>query len=337
MNRTRLATVFTMALTSSFAFQASAETLSFAHGFSPAHYWTHQIIEPWMECVKETSNNEVEFDYFPGGQIVKYADSLDAMNNGLTQISTISVGYVSSQMPLNGVSMLPDMGATSSEMTTAYRKMLDDGSPLVDEFSKNRVHTLIINMLPAYQLITLDGSISSLDDLGGKVIRSSGGALTLTLNALGVAPAEMPSSELYVALQRGAVDGALSAISSIKPYNLQELVKGVSTNGVFGSFSTLLSMDLATYEGLSPELQTTFDDCGLQVERNVAQFLDKENEVLKTELADLGIEVYEFPPEMSEAMVEMLKPVADEYIERTSAQGVPSQEVYDAYRAALGK
>lgn len=317
--------------------QAHAEKLILAHGFIANHFWTTKIIEPWMACVKEGTKDAVEFDYFPGGQIVKTTDSLDAMNNGLTHVSSISIGYVSDQMPLSGISMLPNMGETSVEAAAAYRKMVEDGTMFAEELKQNEVHMLVANLFPPYQLITLGGPITKLEDLQSKVIRSSGGALTFALSALGAAPAEMPSSELYVAMQRGTVDGALSALSSVKPYNLQELVKGISTNGRFGSFATLLAIDLDTYNGLAPEVQTVLDSCGAQVEQSVNAFLDEENEQLKAEFAGLGIEVYEFPAEMDAKMVDLLAPVAQQYIDRVAARGLPAQEVYDQYKAALGQ
>lgn len=323
-----------LALTAS---AGTAESLTLAHGFNPNHYWSTQIIDPWMACVTEGTGGDYTFQNYPSGQIVKFAESIDAMHGGLTDVSTISVGYETTRLPLNGVSMLPDMGGTSVEMVGAYRHMLDENTVLKDEYTDNNVHPLIVSLLPVYQLVTRSGPITSLEGLRGKVIRSSGGALTLTVNTLGASATEMPSSDVYVAFQNGVVDGALSAISSIKPYHLKEVVKGVSTNGQFGSFATLLAMEMPTYEALPDDVQQVFDQCGLQVERDVAAYLDAENETLKEELSGMGIAVYEFPAEMQQAMLGAMAPVAEEFISRLSERGLPAQETYDAYRAALAK
>ncbi|MFV0490703.1 MAG: TRAP transporter substrate-binding protein DctP [Pseudorhodobacter sp.] len=312
-----------------------AESLMLAHGFNPNHYWSTQIIEPWMACVEVGTSGEYSFQNFPSGQIVKFAESMDAMRSGLTDVSTISVGYETTRLPLNGVSMLPDMGETSVQMVSAYRRMLDDGTILLDEFTNNDVQPLIVSLLPVYQLITRSGPITTLDGLQGKVIRSSGGALTLTVNSLGASATEMPSSDVYVAFQNGVVDVAFAAISSIKPYNLEEVVEGVSTNGQFGSFATLLAMKTEIYAALPEATRQVFDQCGLQVEKDVAIYLDAENETLKTELSDMGIEVYDFPPEMQQVMLERMAPVTEEFITRLSQRGLPAKETYDAYRAAL--
>lgn len=315
---------------------AAAEKLTFAHGFQDNHFWSSQIIKPWMACVQGRAA-DMEFDYYPGGQVVKYADSLNAMNTGLTQISTISIGYVSSEMPLNGISMLPDMGDSSVQMASAYRKMLDDKTPFFEEFTQNKVYPLIANLFPVYQLVLRSEPLKSIEDLQGKKIRSSGGALTLTVSSLDAAPVEMASSEVYVAMQNRTVDGALAALSSVKPYNLQELAKSFSTNGKFGSFATLLAIDLNTLESLPDVTQTAFKECGLEVERAVAVYLDDENETLKSEFESLGMIGFAFSDEDVAKMVAKLKPVTTDYLGRLTARGMPAQEVYNQYVSALGR
>lgn len=318
-----------------FCSEASAESMTLAHGFNPNHYWTSQIVEPWMACVTEQTAEEYTFEHFPSAQVVGFADSLEALKTGLSDVSTISIGYVTSEMPLNGISMLPDMGETSVQMVSAYRRMLDERSALYQEFTANGVYPLIVSLLPVYQLISTHAPVQSMGDFKGKVIRSSGGALTLTVNSLGAAANEMPSSDVYVGIQNGVVDGALTAISSIKPYNLQELIKSISDNGQFGSFTTLLAIRLDAYDALPDQTKSAFDTCARRVEQEVAAYLDAENEALKEEFSGMGIEVYSFPDDLQTEILDRLGPVTEEFIERLEARGLPAQATYNAYRAAL--
>lgn len=331
-------TTFTLAFASfGIASGAGAQQLTFAHGFNSNHYWYTQIVDPWMTCVQEKSDREVTFDHYPSGQIVGHNDALDAINNGLSSISPIAIGYETDKMPLNGLTMLPAMGETSVQMATAYRKMLTDRTALYDEFIQQGVHPLIVSLLPVYQLQSTGKPVESLDALSGAVIRSAGGALTLTIDALGAASAEISIPDLYIAMQNGTVDGALSAHSSIKPFSLEEQLKSISTNGEFGSFATVLVMDNDTYGGLSDSARKVINDCSAQIEIDMAKYLDADNAALEEEFAGMGITMYEFPEDMLTEMAKRIAPVTAQYVERLNQRGLPATATYEAYLEALGK
>lgn len=175
--------------------------------------------EAWMSCLKEAYDS-VSFNYLSSGQIASAKEMLDALDNGVADLSIILMGYVTSKMPLNGVSLLPDLGSRASEVTPAYSKVVREGQ-MADEFAQNGIRPLWVVVFPSYQLMSRGEPLKSEADMSGKVIRSSGGAMNLTVSSLGASAAEIPSSDLYVALERGTVDGGLSALASIKPYKLR--------------------------------------------------------------------------------------------------------------------
>lgn len=338
MNSLKLTAGIALASLSLFsASAATAQKLTVAHGFSPTHFLSTHVVEPWMQCMGDATAQGLTFDYYPSGQITAANVSLDALNNGLTQLSTVSVGYVSNKMPLNGLSMLPDMGDNSVEMLRAYRAMLEQNEAFRREHADNRIRPLVVNMLPVYQLVSKGAPIDTPEKLRGSIIRSSGGAMNLALTAVGAAPTEMPAGDLYIAIERGTVDGALSALSSIKPYSLQELLKSVSSNGKFGSFATLFAIDTGTWDKLSPEHQAAAEACGQKIETELALHQDAENESLKAEFAAMGITVYEFSDAANATIAEALTNVADEYVGRLEARKLPARATYDAYRAVLAR
>lgn len=315
----------------------AAETLTVSHGYPPNHVIAQQGITPWMECVAERTAGRIGFNYFPGGQIASVKDSLDAINGGLSQVSTVVVPYLSHKLPLNGITMLPDMGDTSTEMVSAYRELLNQGGPVSDEWDAIGVRPLVINMLPVFQMVSTVGAVDSLDAFSGVKIRSAGGLLNFTISALGAVPVEMPAGDMYVALQRGTLDAAFLALASVKPYSVDELANAVSVNGSFGGGATIIGIDNGVWERLSPEYQAAIDDCGAAVERQFAVYLDEENVALQKQFGAQGIDVYEFSNEDEAKIKSRLDSVALGYVERLSKRGLPSSEVYEQYRTILGQ
>lgn len=310
---------------------AGAETsLTVANGWAPGHVVSTEGVESWMTCVKDTDSS-IAFDYFPSGQIATTKEMLDALNNGVADLSIIPMGYVTSKMPLNGVSLLPDLGSRASEVTPAYSKAVRQGK-MAEEFTQNGIRPLWVVVFPSYQLMSRGEPMKTEADMTGKVIRSSGGAMNLTVSSLGASAAEIPSSDLYVALERGTVDGGLSALASIKPYKLNEVIKAVSTNGEFGSFSLTFAIEQSKWDALTEEQKAAMDDCGAQIEQSFAAHLDEETDQLGAEFAKDGITVYEFSPEELQKINGKLKTVSDDWVARLSERSLPAAEVLDSYR-----
>ncbi len=316
---------------------ATAETLKLATNLPVGHSIVKFGIAPWMACVKERSKGELDFNFFPGGQIATAAASLDAINKGLVDLSMIVPSVLSDKIPLTGISMLPDMGDTSVEQVKAFRKVLDAGGPLADEFAANKAKVLLTAMLPPYQLVTKGAPLQTLDQMKGKKIRVAGGIMGLTVRSVGAVPVDIPAGDAYMAIQQGTADGAVFALSSVNSYKLQEIAKSMSGNGSFGASPAIVAMDTGVWAKLSPAKQAIFNDCTTKHDLELNQAMDQENEDLKKQFAAAGVTIYNFSPPVLAELRKRMEPVNKEYVTRIGARGVKSQEVYDAYRKALGK
>lgn len=314
-----------------------AQSLVFAHGFQPAHVVFANGIEPWMACVQDREDGSVTFQHFPGGQITTHPAAVDALNSGITQVSAVIISYVSEKMPVNGIALLPDMGDTAVEMVTAYRKVLDAEGPMLAEYHENRLQPIFVNLLPPYQFLSAVGPIDSVEKFRQLKTSIGGGSQTMMAESLGTSPVYITAADMYVAMQRRTVDGTFLTLASAKPYSLTEVMNAVSSNGSFGSGASVISMDKATYDDLTPESRQILDDCGREAEMALAEFVDGQNEELKAEIAGMGIEVYEFPPEALAEFSDLMGGVADQYVARIEELGRPGQQALDEYRAALGR
>jgi TRAP-type transport system periplasmic protein len=159
--------------------------------------------------------------------------------------------------------------------------------------------------------------------------------MTLAIKALGAAPAEVVVSDMYVAMDRGTVNATISALASIKPYNLQEIIKSVSTNGAFGTFANVFSINGAFWAKLPKDVQQTFMDCGSQTEKSVAARMDAEDVTLAKEFADRGIAVFQFTPKEAAEIQGAMAEVQGDWVARLKKRGLPADEVLESYKAIL--
>ncbi|WP_323032443.1 TRAP transporter substrate-binding protein DctP [Paracoccus sp. (in: a-proteobacteria)] len=306
--------------------------LRVTNGLSPTHVVSTEGIEPWMACVTDRTGGEVTFDYFPGGQISKVTETTDAIANGLADIGFMSPSNEGSKLPLNGLAMLPGIGTSAVEITEAYRASIDAGSPLADELVALGLRPFILNALAPYQIMARNKKTDSLDSFRGVKTRVAGGAMNFTALALGAVPTEMPAGDLYIALERGTVDATILAKSSVKTYSLQELVTSMSSNASLGTSTQFFAISEASWGKLSAPHQEAVMSCGAEVEKSLAEYLDKQETELQAEFSGLGIDVYDFPPEELEKINAALEAATLDYVKRLGARGLPAQEGYDSLR-----
>ncbi|KAA0010038.1 TRAP transporter substrate-binding protein DctP [Billgrantia pellis] len=309
-------------------------TLSMVHGSPESHVITKQGVEPWMACVSEETDDQVSFDYYPGGQISKTPELLRAIHSGIADIAPVPIGYVSDELPLNGVSMLPGLGSSAMEIVTGYSSALKEGI-LKEEFTSSNLMPLMVMAYPPYQIVSMGEKIDSAADFEGKVLRSAGGAMNLAVSELGASPAEIPIGDTYIALERGTADGTISAFASIKPFSLHELMKSMSSNGAFGTFTNVLSMSLDDLNAMSSDLQETLISCGSRTEEAMASYLDAEVEELSQEFTELGIDVYEFSPDELDKINDKLAKVQEDWVQRLDSRGLAAAQGLEEYNSAL--
>jgi TRAP-type C4-dicarboxylate transport system substrate-binding protein len=315
----------------------AAEKLTITTNVPPQHWASTQGAEPFMACVKKATNGDLDFGYFPGGQIQNFNNSLDVVNNGLAQISYLVISALSGKLPINGIPLLPNMGNSVVEMTKANRKVIDADGPFKKEFADNKVRPLFINMFPAYQMILKSGAIESPKDFQGKKILSGGSTMSFAIKSLGSSPVEIPVSDMYMAVQQGTVDGVVLALASVKPYKLEEVAKSMTTNAHLGSASGIWAMDLATWNKMSAANQKALNDCGLQTEERIAKWVDEFTMRLQSELAGSGVKFYTLSDDAKAAFGKSLVSASDDYVSRLASRGAPARAALDMYLKALGR
>lgn len=310
--------------------------LTVVHDSPPSHVTITQGIDPWMACVEEGTQGQVTFKVYPGGQLANNSEMLNALSTGIADLAPVPIGYVSDKMPLSTVGMLPGFGGSSQELVRAYSQAIGSGA-LAQEFSANQIVPLWVKLDPPYQVASASGPLRTLEDFNGKVLRSAGGALNLSTEVMGASPAEMSVGDTYMALERGTVDGALTFLTSMEAYSMNEVTNAVSTNAEFGSFPLVFAMRDNSWEEMSAEVKQVMSGCGLKIQKSLSQHSDNQSATLADEFSANGMDVYEFSQSEIEAMRERLVTVQDNWVSRLSHRGLPAEEVLNSYKEILSK
>jgi TRAP-type mannitol/chloroaromatic compound transport system substrate-binding protein len=172
--------------------------------------------------------------------------------------------------------------------------------------------------------------IASVDDLVGLKMRIPGLGGEVMQRA-GVLPVNLPATEIFTALQTGAID----ATEWVGPYN--DLAFGLHQAARYyyypgwqepsGVLELLVSAD--AWAMLSPELQAIIETaCMAEADYVFAEFNARNNQALSTLVNDHGVELRRFPDDVLAALRRYSSEVMDEIAAADEAIG----RVYAAYR-----
>jgi len=309
--------------------------LRVADSFPTGHYIATSLIMPFMERVTERTGM-TDFAYFPAEQLGKAKDLLSLTQTGVADIGYVGPSYVSDKMPLSAVGQLPEAFSTSCEGTMAYWEIGKPGGALDQaEFAPNGVRLLMAMVLPPYNLMTSSREITGLDSMQGLKIRSTGGALDLTVQKIGGVPVQMPAPEVREALSRGTIDAGLFPYPSVTPYGMEAFLDWGTQGLNFGSFVATYVISQEAWDSLPEDVQVAMAEIGEELTREGCEIADAQNIEVKQQIADAGVTFVDLPAEDTEKLAGILATVGSEWAAQLDAQGKPGTEILEAFRSAL--
>ncbi|KMK65918.1 TRAP transporter substrate-binding protein DctP [Puniceibacterium sp. IMCC21224] len=315
---------------------ASAVELTILSGSPDKHVISRGGVAPFMEKLKETVGDAISYNYFPAGQLAPLKQLLGAVQSGVGDAAPLPVGYSSDKMPLNGVTMLPGLGASAHQIIAAYSKAVKD-PVYMNEYEANNVVPIWNMAFPPYQYVATDEAVKTLEGFKGKVIRSAGGSTNLAVQQLGASPTEVAAGDIYVAMERGTVSATISSYLTIEGYGVAELCKAASRNGSFGNFSNIFCISAKKWETIPDDIQKAMMDAGQWTEDHVADVMDTEAEELAKKFEGLGVEIYDFPADQLALINDKLAFVQEDWVERLEARGVKARQALDLYKSTLAE
>lgn len=326
-----------LALGAGSAAWADTVTLRMASYLPPEHFGTKLIINPLIAKITEYTGGSVTVQNFPGGQLANAPGTLNAVKSGIANMGFVGVGYVGDAMPLSTIAELPGAFSDLEKGHAAYWQLVQD--KLVEaEFLPNKVRPIMMNLLPQTQLVLAKNiEINSLADLAGLKIRVPHATAGDAISALGMVPVEMPISDLYLALERGTVDGAINLTASVPSYKLEEVAKVVTTNLSMGSIGFFLVIAESDWQKLTPEQQEQVARAGAEVGTASSATFVKVNAGSEKKLTDAGMTMVTVPESVVAEINAALASVGQNWVETVGARNPMAAEVSAAYNELLAK
>lgn len=306
----------------------SAEiTLRYAGDLPVGNHLTHGQ-EFFAQRVKELSKDRVQIQVFPAGQLFAAKDFAKALPTGAVDMVQSLVSLWSGLSPVNNITEMPLFFDDWPHAWRVYDSEV--GNTMRKGMEKVGVKILFW-MQDGRAGFATKFPLKTINDFKGKRIRVPNELGSYTVNALGGAPAFMGGGEVYMALQRGTVDGGISSITSFVDRKYYEVTKYVTEpNFLFGLYACMINLN--KWNGLPPDVQKILLTAGEQTQEWGRKEVQKVDAEALEELKRKGMEIYYLPKAEKEVWRKALKPVYDLVIKKAGDTGPKMFELADKAR-----
>ena len=296
-----------------------------------------KYLENFASRVQDRSGGRMAIEVIPIETLgFKNTDSLRVVKQNVVDAIYMQTFYVTRDEPLMGVFMPHGVLADPQDNLKVLGVQFD----VADEILKNKWDMQIITRDPtgggqSRLLVVSKDPVTNLDELRKLKFRHYSKAGIRAYSELGVSAQVIPSSELYLALQTGVVDGAMYGAPYILSQSLDEVTCCASFVGALTLSPRGISADAAKWAELPGDLQQIMLDVGDEM-FNESMALWREEKIYKAAAAELeqaGYKVLDpFPLEDRLEIQEAILQVWHEDVEKIGPQAL---EYYDRIVAAL--
>lgn len=300
--------------------------LQLGHALSPGTAAFNEI-ERMAEAVEKRTNGEVKFDIYGNSQLGSETEMLQQIQMGAMDAGAIMIGSMQTMDMRLAIEDLPYMWKDQESARKAYEGEFGDHlSDIVAEYDLYQIGYLEWG----FRHITNNSRpITQPEDVKNLNIRVAETALRVdAFEALGAMPTVMAFSEVYGALQQGALDAQENPLANIVAPRFYEVQDYLSLTGHFyNTVMVVVSED--TWNQLSTENQNIILEEMKKATENVYKSNDENESLYLKELEDNGMKINSDID--TEAFREKLLPVYDKWEDK-----VFGKELMDVYRKASG-
>ena len=322
--RSFLAALSVMSLLAFKPVQVQAETIeiTFSTYLPPTYAYVWEPIQNFVKTVETESDGRVKFKVFHSAQLYDGYQELSAISRGDVDMVNMTGTYPSGTVPSLSIFTLPFMFTSVDHLERALNDgLLDLG---IRQELSNDHNTVVLGVGPydPYEFYSKSTPMTSVNDVEGKVWATTGAIDARAIQLMGGSPTGMPSSELYLAFDRGVIDATPRPLLTGVGRKLYEVVDYLSLAN-FGIDTAILAINKEKWDSLPKDIQEIISKAAAQ--RDKQQF-EMVREFVKTALANFeknGMTINQIPAAQIEEMKKLTAPAIEEW-----EQKVPNGKEY---------
>jgi TRAP-type C4-dicarboxylate transport system substrate-binding protein len=176
----------------------------------------------------KAANVGMEIQVYPGASLFKPNEQWNPLTNGQLDITSIPLDYASGKVPAFSATLMPGL------VRSHDRAARLNNSPFMKDIKAAIDKAGVMVLADAWlagAIASKQGCIRKPDDIKGQKVRSAGPTFASMWQAAGASIVNVPSNEVYNALQTGVADATDTSSGSFVSFRVYEQVKCITAPG----------------------------------------------------------------------------------------------------------
>lgn len=286
-----------------------------------SHYLVEFAYKRYFEEITRRTNGEITFKWFHGGTLVKAPQTVDGLKSGLVDIVvTTGIFTQESLFPTTHVMTLPFQFDSTVEANHVFQKMYHNIPEVQAEFEG--LVPLGFHVSDFFNLhIHKDvEAVRTLENLQGLEIGAFSKSGVTYSELLGATPRNIKLEDLYVSLQRKAIDGIWFPTAPMIKWKMTD---HTSNHSLVGGPFVMIPMTMAkpVWDKLTPEQQEIFKSMENELTNYTAALVDNRRQSSVSKMEGRGDTIVLLSPEEKAKWVEKAQPAYDTWMALMAEKG----------------
>ena len=302
----------------------AAETikLKYSNYFATTHR-NAVLTGQFCEEIKKRTNGRVEITHYPGGTLTTAPKMFQGVMTGISDFGWAAISYNQGRFPVTEAADLP-LGRPDGWVAT---QVVDDFYRKFTPKEWDSVHVLFLSSTGPNIIYTTKAPVKTLEDLKGLKLRGIG-KIADTLKALGAAPVPLDMVDVYEALRRGVLEGAMMPLETLKGWKTGEIVKYVTPSWKVGSTYTFYAvMNKDKWNSLPADIKKIFDEVSMEFKNKHAVAWNEIDHEGAEFFKQHGGQIIQLPEAEAKRWEKAVEPVIAGYKKDVLSKGFKSEEV----------
>ena len=246
--------------------------------------------------VEKRTAGAVKFEVYANSSLMKTLAQFSGLRKGALDMSLYPLAYAGGEVHEFNIGLMPCL---VSNYEQGKKWKADAVGKLLNKILESKGVKFISWVWQAGGVASRNASIRTPDDLKGVKIRGGSSEMDRMLGAAGAIVSTMPSNEMYIGMQTGSLDAAVSSSTSLISFRLEELSKSLTT-GRTGSFWFMLEpllMSKEIFDSLPADQQKVILEVGIEMEDWATKEAIKDDEEAAKVYGAKGAQIVDLTPE----------------------------------------
>ena len=298
--------IFSISYTSSIA---GEYTMKISYETSDTHLKARTALK-FANRLKELSKDRIEVKMFPNSSLIPSKQEVTAALRGQVEAIMPFVSYYESISASAKVFTMPMIFRDYSHISDAWNGAA--GIAVSEDLDQKGLIALGYWYDTPTHLFTTEKPISNLDQVAGMKIRTYPSAtLEATIEAFKAVPTVIPGSEVYLALQNGVAEGALTTPAFAASLKLTDVLRHMTRlNLAYGGY--IFAVNKKFYQKLPVDLQEAVTLAAKEMTLWNKEAIKKEVAAAEQLMRDAGVAIHDLKAGDRNRWVSSVQPVVDQ-------------------------